>query len=153
MFDFESAKAKVYAEYQAAWNRVCEAVLDDVRPALFDRVVYDDQPENGHWCRITLVETDSNADGFTASVVNDKKAYRSEGMTYVQIFSPLKPASMTKEHDAITSAMRSELRKMNLSDVDGCRIILRRIRILQIQPDESMLSTNVVAEFEFRQTE
>lgn len=150
--NYRKAKDLMFAAVKSAWTDACEAYVGRECQIRYDRLHYDAAPPtDDHWARASTQESDAEQSGFSASNVRDVRRYAQYGTLFVQLFCPEKPSRFGYEQDLIAMRVRVALRRAQIVDENGCRVVLNNIRILPLLPEGGMMRVNIVAAYEYQE--
>ena len=149
MVDFPTAREKMCEHFETYWQANAAGVLTYVPEILYPRTVQrEPMNKSRHWGRLSISEVGANQAGFCSDELG-RKRYESYGLVFVQLFAPANEIDAGEKQDILAKIGRSAFRGVSIPG----RIWFRRARINDLPDENAMLRLNVVAEYEYTETE
>lgn len=141
--NYSEAKDRIYKQVTDCLDSGAAAIIGEVPDIRYKGLEKPGLPDQSkYWVRVSTQEVDTQQ----TSLRNDNsKRYTSDGLVFVQFFSPKSDSLGVTNGEELAKLVRNCLRA-NLPD---CSLVFRNARIRELDPEKNWTRFNVIAEFEY----
>jgi len=144
---YRQAVDDIFTLFAAKWNAETTAIVGYIPVVQYQNIEAPGKiPTDKYWCRVSQKGIDEQQSSLSNSVIAPgNRNYSPIGLVFVQLFAPRSAHNAMLTLRALAEVARSAYRgKRSPNDV-----VFNRTRIVELDPDETFFSINVISEYEY----